>query len=273
MKLFRTIGMFALLATLLVGLAGCGDSNVFESMAEDDSQATQIEKAIALMNDSRYAEARDLLLTLDQTDPTVRKYLASAYVGNSGFDLLAITSAVADAQENGTGDTVVLGAVYDLVGFDATTGTLDVTQLDAKEAELSAAIDLLIQNSALDPENPDTAFQLGLYALIDTALLLEKMFTATGVALDFTNPLVVTDADIANAVITYFAPLQASVERNLRLVDNARLVLIAQYSGDPAEQNEFAADFEALLLEIGYDRISGVINVDTMTSYLQTLND
>lgn len=78
-----------ILLMALVTLAGC-ESNVFESIADDSSDAATFEDARMALDDGNYQEAIDLLegsYDSNNPDPAVAGILASAYMGKAGVDL------------------------------------------------------------------------------------------------------------------------------------------------------------------------------------------
>ncbi len=83
---------------LFLSLMGC-DSNVFDSVSDDSSDAANIEAAQMALNDGNHQEAIDILEPLydrSNPDPEVSRILASAYMGKAGIDLTYILENASD---------------------------------------------------------------------------------------------------------------------------------------------------------------------------------
>ncbi|HLF85549.1 MAG TPA: hypothetical protein VI584_00545 [Nitrospiria bacterium] len=103
------------ISAILLGLVfmGCGDSNIFDSMADDSTSEAKLEEGQIALDTGDYTKAIDIfsdLCGLDPADPASNldnrtcdnstvSLLASAYMGRSGLDLIALIDAAANSGQ------------------------------------------------------------------------------------------------------------------------------------------------------------------------------
>lgn len=188
------------LSALLLGLVsmGCGDSNIFDSMADDSTSEAKLEEAQIALDKGDYTTAVNVLLDLcglSAEDPTsgtptcdtsTISLLASAYMGRSGLDLINIIKTAEDTSnqgQTGTQDT--------FSEFSSILQTLN-------EQDMQNAVELL---SDIPPEvrTEEQNLQMAVAAAADTVLIIMNI---PGLELDPTTGIPTTlpdDTDIADA--------------------------------------------------------------------------
>ncbi|HSH68318.1 MAG TPA: hypothetical protein VK997_00270 [Deferrisomatales bacterium] len=278
-----------LVAVLGLALAGCGDSNLFEGQSRSSGTQADLEAGLEALDNSDWATAQRIFSGMDQGDPDVRKYLASAYVGEAGFDVLTLVEEIDAAQADGTSDD----GIYDMVTsiFDDGDGKLT-------DGEIAAKVDLLLEALtalhvydpsvarasrtagavSFDTIAPENRFQAGLYSAVyvvlavveqladpvtgDVLLTLSSLQSAD--ACQIIGPLPAAEADGGVAAPAAFDDL-------LSLVRQAVLVLVPDYMGGPFD-NDIAQELDRFLAEIGYLPDATVSSTE-LRSYLYGLFD
>lgn len=102
----------ALLKLIFVGLvsfsiAGCGDGNVLEGMADKSSDEAKQEDARIAIDNGEWQVAIDALQAKWEAsgDPEVGADLAAAYMGLAGFDALSLLENAETSAEEGSGSS------------------------------------------------------------------------------------------------------------------------------------------------------------------------
>ncbi len=246
-------------------LSGCGDSNMFESLADDTTTEAQVSNAVDALNSGDYNAAVAILEGMDTTDPEIKKYLASAYIGSTGFDTLKLIETMGDDVQNQTStDGGVFTTVNELLGFE--NGVVDLETLGTKIETAQKALDLLV------PAGVDTAtlsdeakFQAGLYAAVEVLYVTERI-------LEGNDPLLLTNTEIGNLVTQNFAADATILSDLLALVVMASDTLIGEFT-DPSVSNDVQQSLDEFLVEIGYldnivDRNIVGITSDKLSTYI-----
>ena len=256
----------------LLTLSGCGDTNVFDGLSDDATPQAQISTAVDSINSGDYAAAAAILETLDTTDPEVKKYLASAYIGMTGFDTLKLVEAMGDdIQNQSTTDGGVFSTVNELLGFE--NGQIDPAELQTKIDTAAKALDLLAP-VGVDPAtlSEEQKFQAGLYGAVEALYITEKI-------LEGNDPLVLTDptyagTDTISGLVTQnFAANQDDLNRSLDLVVMASDALIAELT-DPSQTNDVQQSLDEFLVDVGYfdnatDRNVVGVTSDKLATYIE----
>ncbi len=268
----------ALLATLLLPLYGCGDSNLFESMADDASTEARIDQVVDALNTNNPDEAIALLTGgADLTDaelqafaasyPEEATYLASAYVQKSGFDTLDLIQEISDAQENGTGNSVAFQAATNIFGIDPADGMIAGIESD-KLPNITKSITLLsplVAGSAAKA-SATTSYtrvqvQRGLYALCSVVLIVAQSYDGR---LDEPYDGSLLDGFTFNRLAT-----QYNLTNLLGIVKNSANALVATFEL-AQDENDIQAELEDFLTAIGYYSPGGVTS-SSVSAYLDSL--
>lgn len=135
MKRFFTLACPAIMITILVLVYGCGDTNLFESLSDDDSEQARLEDVRQYLNDGKFDKVIAELGGKDLASLSEEelRYLASAYLGKAGFDTLSLLNEFAKEDE---GESVEV--------FGVITSLFDPDGEGISEEELSSG----------DPDNP-----------------------------------------------------------------------------------------------------------------------
>lgn len=156
---------------VLMALAGCGDSNIFEGVGDKNSKQAQTEQALIAMDDGDYQTAINILTTLVQNNPgdaQLLQYLSSAYAGAAGLDTLNILTVINQLDSNGQSGNI------DMIGLALgnANGQLSSEEVAAKLANINNAIATLnlIQNP-----NSDQTIQLGVLSMAHFSLSLGEL--------------------------------------------------------------------------------------------------
>lgn len=113
-----------LVLILFLSLGGC-DSNVFDSVSDDSSDAADIEAAHMALDDGNYQEAIDILEPgYDRADPEpeAARILASAYMGKAGIDLTYILEN-APEEDDDSFDVIASALSRDIVNDHIRAGS------------------------------------------------------------------------------------------------------------------------------------------------------
>lgn len=282
--------IWAAVAAVGLALAGCGDSNVFDGKGDDDTRQSRKEAGVEALNQHSWDEAIaifDDLYDPAQPDPEVSKYLASAYLGKTGFNTLDLVADIAAAQEEDGADTESI--VYDSVTKLFDTDGDGVIARDEVEGEggklalIQQALEILLPGYAGVERQAATApaprptdgqrFQAGLYAAVHAVLSVVVQLEDP----DQPGRLLLT-LDSLNAKADRVIPnvtAPARLDQDLALVDDARDVLIGTLADDLSgdDQNDIAAEFEAFLTEIGFlgGATPGEVTDQELRDYLWSL--
>lgn len=261
----------AILVAFALAVAGCGDGNLFEGQSDSSGDTSDLEAGLAALDSSDWREAQRIFSGMDQSDPDVRKYLASAYVGEAGFDMLRLIEEIDAAQDMGGSDDIV----YDII-----TGIFDDGDGMLTPAELSAKVDLVAQALAAlgawapdvgpaartaaavtrDTILPENEFQAGIYGAVYAVMVIVEQLVDP-----LTEELLLTLAALENTeadVCEIIGPVPADVDDGYLAVpaafdDLLQLVRVAVQSIEPDYMggqfdNDVAEELDAFLTEIGY---------------------
>jgi hypothetical protein len=237
-----------LIGGMLALLVGCGDANIFSG--DDSTPQAKLDRAVMSLDSGDWDNSIYLLEQLDQNDPEVQKYLASAYVGKAGFDTLKMIQIFAEHEEGGGSGEILFDAVLSIF---AEKGLIHNSR--DKTENLARAIDILEDRaedalaqagSPSDRARNARLVQRGTYAAVQTVLMIVQL-------LDDSNPIDkglltgMSDQAIEDQVtLIKFNVAQQSLETNLRIINSA----VAALSG---EKNEIKAQFAKFLTKIGFD--------------------
>ncbi len=253
-------------------LPGCGDSNMFESLADDQTSEAQVSTALDSINSGDYNSAITILEGMDTTDPEVKKYLASAYIGSTGFDTLKLIETMGKDADDDTSSTDggIFSTVNDLLDFEG--GVIDTDSLASKIETADKALKLLVPDmSDLDSLSDQDKFQAGLYASVQTIYVLENILEGNDPEA-LTDPSYTGTDTIEDLVTQNFLANKDDLTRSLDLVVMASDSLIDEFA-DPADTNDVQESLDEFLVEIGYldneiDRNVVAITSDKLSSYI-----
>lgn len=150
---------------------GCGDTNVFEGMADENSKEARTEEALMAMDDGNYDKAISILSSLVNSHPnddTLMQYLSSAYAGSAGLDtldMLKVIGVLDDADDSGSIDMIglVLGD---------SNGVLTSEEVNDKLDQITTAIDIM---NGIGTLNDDQEIQLGVLSVTHLSLTLASI--------------------------------------------------------------------------------------------------
>ncbi len=228
-----------MLLALGLSLAGCGDSNVFEGLSDSSGEEARLERAVQAINEEDWQQAIELLEAMDPTDPEVRKYLASAYVGYAGFDTLRLVNLAIDAQDRG--QSILYDSVVGLFDGDG-DGVVSSDELRAKETYLGYAVSVLAPDGVPLGDSDSEVLQTGIYAAVHAVVLVGGVLDGDDVSGDAVAGL--GEAEVAARITdAAFAGIAAPLETDLGLVGGAVARVV---------DNALTDDFGQFLAEIGY---------------------
>lgn len=262
----RKLGLLAaLMLVASLGLSGCGDSNVFESMADDDTTAARQEKALDKINDGDFEAAIAILEDLDADDPEVKRYLASAYAGKAGFDTLDLVEilslddeATSEEEEKEMFDTI--GELFG-AGDDG-----KIPSLGDKIDAMSKSLEILTEGNPEGLAAEDTEFQAGLYGAVQAVLLSVDMLGGASI-----DEIKGDKVDIPGALDTGWTVDKATeLNNSLKLVAAASDDLIKNFDAGEDEENDMAAEMDELLVDIGFTGDDSVDRTE-LTNFLEDL--
>jgi hypothetical protein len=268
----RQLSFPAVLLFICLTLSGCGDSNVFSSLADDDTPAARLDQGLAAINAGDYETAIATLEGLDQDDPAVRRYLASAYAGRAGFDAIELIDILSrdDADysgSDGSAEQKMFDTLAAMFGADAEGR---IPELAGRITDLGNALALLTDDGRADEEG---RFQAGLYGSVQTVLLTADLLDGAGI--DRIKNL--SDTEISDLVAANFdRPVSAGDATPKGEALNASLLLVADASAglklglEPGDSNDMADEMDELLNELGYDD-DGRVDQTELIDYLRNL--
>jgi len=239
---------FTLLGIACLLLFGCGDTNLFKSVADDKSSDAKISAALEDINRGNYAAAIAALEQMDPNDPQVKKYLASAYIGATGFDTLKLIETAGNQADGTTNfsDGGIFTTVNDLLNLGNGTAEENMALLTKNIETAKKALDLLAPSTSdITSLSEEAQFQAGLYAAVQTIYITEFI-------LEGQDPATLNETEITTRVNTNFAANSADLERSLSLVVAGRDTLIKNLA-DPSESNDLQDSLDEFLRDIGYD--------------------
>ena len=263
-RIFLLSPIFLIGIICLSLLSGCGDSNMFESMADDNTPEAQVSTALEAINTGDYSAAIAILKAQNLSnpnDPEVKKYLASAYMGSTGFDALMLIETMGnDAESDTYSDGGIFTTVNDLLNLDLGTPAENVVTLDANIAAATQALDLLApEGTVISTLSDEDQFQAGLYGAVNTIYISEK-------TLDGEEPKNLTPDEITTRVDSNFEASDDDLMRSLDLVVAAQDSLAANLDSDPADSNDVEEGLDEFLIEVGY--ADGILTSAEFAAYL-----
>ena len=267
MRVRRTGWTWAAILSLGLLMGACGDSNVFEGMSDDSGDAAKQEEGLDALNNGNYDQAAKIFEALWRANPTAEnaKYLASAYIGQSGFDTLTLIEEIAKFQEmdgSAASKSIIYDAVTNLFDQDG-DGTISKPELDAKTDFVAKAVSVLVPDyaskagllraaPAASASSDDQIFQSGLYAAIHAVLGVVGQLQYPTDSGNYLLTLEELQAHLGEIILNVKVP--QGFEEDLALVDAAREVLVDRFTGGTGsvEDNDIAQEFDEFLREIGY---------------------
>jgi len=264
-------------------LSGCGDSNVFSSLSDDSTESAKVEQGLDALNSGNYTQAIttfEAAYAKNPSNPELAKYLASAYVGNTGFDVLDLVNRLSEEDESGSSDDDdALETIGDLYGYDESG---NVPELANKLSLLNQAVNLLAPGGvALE----GMEFQAGLYSTLQANLLISEILGGRNIdTIDGghgTNAL--SDSEIEALIAENFDTASASaapgdtapaskgalLQGALSLVNSTKDVLLSEFSSDE-ENNDLGEDMDEFLQELGFG--DGSLSSEDLAIYLKDNN-
>lgn len=271
---------------LALFLTGCGDGNLFEGQSDSSGRQADLEAGLEALDSSDWAAAQRIFSGMDQSDPEVRKYLASAYVGEAGFDVLTLVEEIDAAQ----GDD---DSLYAMV-----TGIFDDGDGSLSQAEIAAKVDLLLESlvalGAYDPSVPragraagavsfgtiaaENQFQTGLYSALYVVMAVVEQLSDPATQQVLLTLAALQDADPCQVIGPVPAAADdggvvapAAADDLLALVRQAVQVIEPEYMGGQFD-NDIAVELDQFLTEIGY-LPDGSVSDTELRGYLYGLVD
>lgn len=255
----------AILIILCIFLVNCGDSNIFDGIADEDSKEARTEEALIAMDDGDYDTAISILSSLVDSHPdddTLIQYLSSAYAGSAGLDTLDLIEVIDELDDAGSSGSIdMVGLV---LGGDA--GQLSSDEVDAKLADIEEAIAIL---STIGTLNEDQRIQLGVLSVTHLSLTLaDLIMDDRGV-----DQITLTEEGI-DTLYGSDSPDFSGVDAGTLDEIDEDLDHIATAITDIQEitdtDNDLAQDFNDFLNDIdpGLDNIS----IDDLENYIDNLN-
>jgi len=182
----RTLGT-ALVTAAALALAGCGDSNLFDSQSDSSGRQADMEQGVAALDAGDWQTARTIFAAMDQSDPEVAKYHASTYLAEAGFNAIELLRELSKASDDADGGHVMYESLTRM--FDDGDGVLTSADLfgpdgpDGNGGRLGAIGNALgflgagLPNAGRVADrdvpvitNPALTFQAGLYAAVYAVL-------------------------------------------------------------------------------------------------------
>ncbi len=277
--MYKRITKLSCLALLLalIGLAGCGDKNALESMATSGGNDTKLEKGLAALDAGNYDDAINLLTPLDDSQ-LKRKYLASAYLGKAGVDVLQIVTILNKNNENSGGETAK-STFWDVTGqlLGNSSGKIDGPTLAIKKSNVEKALSVLINGSATSAAYKTVA---GLN-VSDFAAMEDNNLVEAGIAAAIHCILSVT-GQMTDGVTFIINPSKVPVSQrtisdvpatfvsDLRVVAAAVDRINSLASDSQGSDDKLTKDFEKFLSEVGYSN-DGVVTLTELQNYINGL--
>ncbi len=242
-------------------LGACGDANLFDGASDPSGSQAEMEQGLAALDQQSWDEAIEIFSAMDTSDPEVRKYLASAYLGKAGFDTLDLVDRMAQAQETGQADSVAYEAVTDIFDEDG-DGQISATELDEKLGLLEKALAVFGIDggggaarmvAAVDTSGltDDEIFQAGVLAAIHAVLgVVEQLEYPEGSG----NYLLTVDELRKHPAVIAGVTVPDGFDDDLAWVREAVGVLSPELlvGSTPTDGNDIAEDFDRFLRDIGY---------------------
>jgi hypothetical protein len=244
-----SIGLFA----LTVG--ACGDQNLFESLADDDATAAQIEAAKIAIDDGNFNEAIAILQGLCGTSTTAptcdaetASLLASAFAGRAGVNVFDL---IENSVDVGSGTTLSSLSTFSLL-LSAPT--------PADKSDMHNAVEIL---AGLANPTANQNLQMAIYAMADAVVT---------VGVDLTNGFN-PSTGFPNTVPPNGAAVEAvnATEGTLLQVADDLDLALDGLAGAGLENEDLRDDIELLEAEIDADD-DGDVSGDEMQQFLANLS-
>jgi hypothetical protein len=240
---------------LAVVLGACGDQNLFESFADDNTTVAEVESAKIAIDDGNYTRAIAILQGLCGTSTTAptcdaetASLLASAFAGRAGMNVF-------DLIEN----SVDIGAGSTLSSL-STFSRLLLSPTPQDKSDLHAAVSIL---EGLSNPTANQNLQMAIYAMADAVVTVGVDLTN---GFDGTTGLPNTIPDLPT--------IQNAEAANQTLTDVANdLDLALEGLSDPElelENEDLKNDIEDLEAAIDTNQ-DGTVSAAEMQSFLQNL--
>lgn len=256
--MFREIRRYVgTLTAIGLVLAGCGDTNVFDGLTSGSGEQAKLERGKKAINDGDWEEAISIFEEMNEDDPDVRIYLASAYVGRAGFDTLELVKLIDEAQEDDSDGSVLYDSVTSIFGDADGDGVISSGDLAAKEADVAYAIAILTPGGQAQTE--DEVFQAGMYAALHTIILLADLLDADDVSQEAIEAM--PDGEIDSKVTDdRFDEAEESLETDLRLISDAIEAFV---------DSDLSEDFDEFVEDIGFE--DDDLTAEDVRGYLKSL--
>jgi hypothetical protein len=131
----------SLLVVIFLFFQGCGDTNVFEGMSDDGGEAARTEQARQDLNSGNFEAVIEALKNRTNLTEQETRYLASAYMGEAGFDTLKLLSEF--AKNDDTGKDVESFDVITRIFAEDESGKITSAQLNSKMYLIDQALKTL----------------------------------------------------------------------------------------------------------------------------------
>lgn len=162
---------------------GCGDENLLEDIAADNSSQAKQESAQAALDRGDCETAVRLyseLQSVDSEDVGLRMDLAAAHVCRAGFDVTTLVDISADFG----GGTLSQSQLFRTVADKAVTTLTDTWPQDINAAEVLLSDDPTASPLVAYRNNPDAGFNLAVIELIESVLIIADILNYVNGALD-----------------------------------------------------------------------------------------
>ncbi len=259
---WKQISRYGWLIAVVALLGACGDANLFDGASDPSGSQAEMEQGLAALDQQNWDDAIETFSAMDTSDPEVRKYLASAYLGKAGFDTLDLVDRMAQAQETGQADSVAYEAVTDIFDEDG-DGQISATELDEKLGLLEKALAVFGVDvgggaaarmaAAVDTSGltDDEIFQAGVLAAIHAVLgVVEQLEYPAGSG----NHLLTVGELRKHPAVIDGVTVPDGFDDDLAWVREAVGVLSPELlvGSTPRDGNDIAEDFDRFLQDIGY---------------------
>ena len=237
-----TIILFSVLFAFIT-LTSC---NMFESIADKDSDEAKYQEAIMLIDDGNYDEALIILNQLPASDE-ITGLKASCNSGSAGIDLVNLVSLLSDNTDN-SDSLEVFGS---LVGNDE--GKITADEISDKLTDLNTAIDLWEDIPPTSDLYETAKVQLAVLSMTHAVL------TITDIVLgDITeiSEIELSQDAIEAAYTTYGGELNdTDIDGdNLGyLVDDINRIAACANSDELDLSDDMKSGFDDFLTDVGYD--------------------
>ncbi len=287
-----------LVAVLCLALAGCGDSNLFESQSDSSGRQADLDAGVSALDDGDWQTARQIFEAMDpdDLDPEVAKYKASTYLAEAGFSAIALLRELVNAPDEADSGEVLydsLSRMFDDDGDGILTSADAGIRLGAvaeamKILGVSLPVGPVAGRASPDAPTPEATFQSGLYAAVYAVLsVVQQLEYPAG-----SGTLLLSIGELRAAVISDPAQLPIGAQDGtgagvtvppyfntaLGLVYDAAFVLDATvFAGSTsADGSDVATALTEFLTDLGYLNAAPVAETVTdaeLRTYLYSLLD